>query len=145
MCVFLLYCLFFYCFKANKECQKALKEIAETDEEIAKVVAEDLERETEEYIKTRASIAVKRNEPHAFITSAFDWSTSEKGSEYWSEMTHKFCDSHPMVSAEELPEEDEEDSIECDNCGSTNVSVSCFGDRTGVNCRDCGESSLLVD
>lgn len=101
---------FFYCFKANKECQKGIKEIAETDEEIAKVVAEDLERETEEYIKTRASIAVKRNEPHAFILSAFNWNTSEKGEQYWAEMTYKFCESHPMVSAEESPEEDEEEA-----------------------------------
>lgn len=80
------------------ECQKALKELAEIDEVIAKVVAEDLERETEEYIRTRATIAVKRDEPRAFILSAFDLSTSEKGEQYWSEMTLRFCENHPMVS-----------------------------------------------
>lgn len=127
------------------ECQKALKEIAETDKEIAKDVAEDLERVTEAYIKTRASIAVKRDEPHAFILSAFNWSTSEKGGEYWSEMTLRFCENHPMVSVEELPEEDEKGSIKCKECGSTNTFTACFGDRVGVTCRDCGENRLLVD
>lgn len=149
MCVFLLYCLFFYCFKANKECQKALKEIAETDKEIAKAVAEDLERETEEYIRSRASIAIQRDEPHSFILSAFDFETSIKGLKYWSEMTYKFCLNHPMVGTEKVSEDEavacDEGAIKCNKCGSTNVSVGGFGDRTGVTCRDCGESRLLVD
>jgi len=40
---------------------------------------------------------------------------------------------------------DEDDSIKCNKCESTNVSVGSFGDRTGVTCKDCGESRLLVD
>lgn len=79
------------------ECQKGLKEIAETDEDIAKAVAEDLERETERYIMSRASIAVLNNEPQRFILSAFNFETSIKGSDYWVEMTYKFCLNHPMV------------------------------------------------
>lgn len=79
------------------ECQKGLKEIAETDKDMAKAVAEDLERETEIYIMSRAYIAVQNNEPHRFILSAFEFETSIKGSDYWCEMTHKFCLNHPMV------------------------------------------------
>ena len=61
-------------------------------------------------------------------------------------MTHRFCERHPLVGTEDdLKEEEEEGSITCDKCGSTNISVSSFGDRTGVNCRDCGKSRLLVD
>lgn len=112
---------------------------------MAEDVAKDIDGETIKYIKLVARESINRGEPTYFIMGAFSWADSEKGYEYWTEMTHKFCDSHPMVSAEELPEEDEEDSIECNKCGNTNVSVSCFGDRTGVNCRDCGESRLLVD
>lgn len=83
------------------ECQKAVKEIAETDEELAKAVALDLEGETEVYIKSRAHIAVRDDMPERFIMSAFEWADTEKGFEYWAEMTHKFCDSHPMIGPEE--------------------------------------------
>ena len=127
------------------ECQRALKEIAKDDPEVAENIAISMSYVTDMYIQSRAHLAVTTNMPERFIMSAFSWADSEKGEQYWAEMTYKFCESHPMVSVEESPEEDEENSIKCNKCGSTNVSVSSFGDRTGVNCRDCGESRLLVD
>lgn len=50
-----------------------------------------------------------------------------------------------LIENYRIVKEDEEDSIKCNKCGSTNVSIGSFGDRTGVNCRDCGESRLVVD
>ncbi|RXJ84759.1 hypothetical protein [Arcobacter cloacae] len=123
------------------ECQKALKEIAERNERIAEDIAKDLERETTLYMFSRASLAIESSRPDRFILSAFGWADSEKGFDYWYEMTKKFCESHPLVGTED----NEEDSIKCDKCGSTNVSVGSFGDRTGVTCKDCGETRLLVD
>lgn len=83
------------------ECQKAVKEIAETNKELAEDIALDLEGETEVYIKSRAHIAVRNDRPEEFILNAFDWADSEKGEDYWVEMTHKFCESHPMIGTED--------------------------------------------
>lgn len=83
------------------ECQKALKELAEKNERIAEDIAQDLERETTLYMFSRASLTIESGCPERFILSAFDWADSEKGEDYWSEMTVKFCESHPMVGTED--------------------------------------------
>ncbi len=83
------------------ECQRTLKELAEKNERIAEDIAKDLERETTLYIFSRVSLAIESGRPERFILSAFDWADSEKGGDYWSEMTEKFCESHPMVGTKD--------------------------------------------
>ncbi len=133
--------------KYEAECKKALKEIAEDNPEVAEAIAKDIDGEVIEYMCSRAMKSITRGEPTYFIMGAFSWADSEKGVEYWTEMTYKFCESHPMVGAEEeeSPEEDEKGSIKCKECVSTNTFTACFGDRVGITCRDCGENRLLVD
>lgn len=85
--------------------------------------------------------ALETDNPLLIMLGGFSWKDSDKGYEFWAEKTQLFLDQHPML--QDKPKE--ESGFKCNKCGSTNVSVSSFGDRTGVNCRDCGKSRLLVD